>query len=102
MTGTILRLASVFFILVVGLLSFTTFKNSSNLHGKATTAVSANDSPATWEYRTIDDATPELLASQASKLAGESWEMIDMEQDVADSHHHWVGLLKRVKRQSGN
>ena len=97
MTGTILRLASVFFILVVGILSITTSKNSSRFTVKNPPAVAANESPATWEYRTLDGATPELLADQANKLASESWEMIDIEQDVADSRHHWVGLLRRMK-----
>ena len=99
MTGTILRLASVFFILVVGLLSFTTFKNSNNLHGKSPATVSASESAErTYEYRVLDGRTPEHLAAQANQLASESWEMIDIEQDVADGNHHWVGLLKRAKR----
>src|SRR5215471_3560029 len=98
MTGTILRLASVFFILVVGILSITTSRNPGTFHEKNPAAVSANESTAIWEYRTLAGATPELLAAQANKLATESWEMIDIEQDVADSQHHWVGLLRRVKR----
>jgi hypothetical protein len=98
MTGTILRLASVFFILLVGVLSLTTAsKNPSNL--LAGSAASAPASvPVTWEYRTLDAPTPQLLADQANKLSSESWEVVSVVQDVADSHHHWVAILKRPKR----
>ena len=98
MTGTILRLASVFFILIVGVLSVTTAsKNpSSLLAGNAPSAPASV--PVTWEYRTLDGATPQLLADQANKLGGESWEAVSVVQDVSDSHHRWVALLKRPKR----
>lgn len=99
MTGTILRLASVFFILVVGLLSVTTSSRSSNnLLATTTAALPANELPATWEYRTLDAPTPQLLADQANKLGSESWEVVSVVQDLADSHHRWVAMLKRVRR----
>jgi hypothetical protein len=99
MTGTLLRLAAVLFLLVVGLVSVTTTsKNTSNNRASSTQSAPQIESPAKWEYRMVNGASPQLMLDQANQLGNESWKLVTVVQVVTDNRYHWLAVLKRPKR----
>jgi hypothetical protein len=96
MTGSILRLAAVVFILVVGVLSITrTDKSSNAISANNTSPASKGESPSTWEYRMVNGVSLQEVMENANKLGSESWELVN----VTRNEQQWVAFLKRAKEK---
>jgi hypothetical protein len=99
MTGTILRLAAVLFILVVALLSVTrTAKNPSDALANSAPSAPRSETPVIWEYRTVNAGSQQLIVDNANQLGGESWELVSIAQVENDNRYKWVAFFKRKKQ----